>query len=214
MYGYVESVPLLARSEPVEELVQQCEGIATSAPSVNVREKSKSRTSSQNASALPLRRRKTSVSLRKKSNGETWELVHPPCALERVEDLAEAEGMVSAGETEIAREELLWLLTECRDLIAAHRLLGEIALTDADLKLARAHFGHAFEIGWSALPPSGLKGILPYSLEPNRAFLESGKGLIHTLQELGNADSAQSVARILLDLDPSDPLGVREWVTR
>ena len=37
--------------------------------------------------------------------------------------------MLAAGENEVARDELRWLLDGCPDFIAAHRMLGELALT-------------------------------------------------------------------------------------
>ena len=55
--------------------------------------------------------------------------------------------MIEAGETEVARDELQWLLGGCTDLIDAHKTLGEIALVEHDLPLARGHFGYAYQIG-------------------------------------------------------------------
>src|SRR5688572_17437238 len=83
--------------------------------------------------------RRTTLSLRRLRGSDSWELVHPPCASERTDDLAEAAAMIDAGELDVARDELLWLLEDCRDFIAAHRLLAEIALEAGDVKLARAH---------------------------------------------------------------------------
>ena len=54
--------------------------------------------------------------------------------------------MVEAGETEIARDELVWLLSECPDFLEAHVHLGLIALEEEDAKLARGHFGRAYEL--------------------------------------------------------------------
>lgn len=119
--------------------------------------------------------------------------------------------MLAAGENEIAIDELRWLLDGCGDFIAAHRLLGELALADGDLKLARGHFGYAYEIGLSALPPRGFEGPLPYRLAANQALLESAKGLAWCLHELGKPKLARRVLGQLLLLDPSDPLGVRAW---
>jgi hypothetical protein len=142
---------------------------------------------------------------------EAWELVHPRCARVRAEDMEEVEAMLAAGETEVARDELRWLLQGCSDFIAAHRLLGELAMEENDLPLARAHFGYAYQIGLRALPARGLPGPLPYDLPANRAFLESAKGLAWCLRQLGEGKLAQLVAENLLRWDPSDPLGVRGW---
>ncbi len=62
--------------------------------------------------------------------------------------------MVAAGETEIARDELRWLLSECHDFLAAHKLLGDLALADNDVRLARGHFGYAYQIGLKAIERS------------------------------------------------------------
>lgn len=149
------------------------------------------------------------MSLRRVHGGDVWELVHPPCAEERADDLAEVEQMLDAGETDIAREELRWLLEGCRDLLTAHRLLGEIALAEGDWKLARAHFGYAYQLGVDALPPEGLAGRLAYSLPANRPFFQAAKGLAWCFRQLELADKAREVIERLLSLDSSDPLNVR-----
>lgn len=158
-----------------------------------------------------MRRRKTSVKIRRRNDG-AWEFVHPACAQERAEDIEQVQHMLEMGETEVATDELRWLLSECRDFIIAHRILGEIALTENDLRLARAHFGYAFEIGWSAMPASGVPGPFPYKIAANQPFLEACKGLAHCLRELNKARFAEPVIRVLLQCDPTDPLGVREWL--
>ncbi len=117
--------------------------------------------------------------------------------------------MIEGGEAEIARDELLWLLNGCSDCLLAHKMLGELALADQDLRLARGHFGYAFEIGSKALDRAGAKGSLPYRLPANQAFFEAGKGLAYCLRELGKVDLAADVVARLLACDPSDPLGVR-----
>src|SRR5262245_42144351 len=79
--------------------------------------------------------------------GPAWELVHPRCALARADDMDDVRQMVEHGETEIAVDELRWLLNGCSDFIDAHRLLGELALGAEDFPLARGHFGYAFRLG-------------------------------------------------------------------
>ncbi len=153
----------------------------------------------------------SAVSVRPVAGRDAWELVHPRCARVRVEDMEEVEAMVAAGEPEVARDELRWLLQGCSEFIAAHRLLGELALEANDLTLARAHFGYAYQIGQRALPPQGLPGPLPYDVPANQAFLESAKGLAWSLRQLGEHTLAQQVIQKLLAWDPSDPLGVRGW---
>lgn len=160
---------------------------------------------------LGFRRRRTALRVRRKPGEKAWELVHPRCALERTDDLEEVRQMIEAGEIEIAIDELRWLLNGCSDFVAAHRMLGELALADGDLKLARGHFGYAYEIALSALPARGLDAPLPYHLAANQAFLESAKGLAWCLHELGKCTFAGRVLQQLLKCDPADPLNVRPW---
>jgi hypothetical protein len=132
-------------------------------------------------------------------------------------DLKEVQAMLDAGETEIAIDELRWLLDDCREFLAAHRMLGELALADGDLKLARGHFGVAFQLGIKAAEgisrsegPLGPRatGPMPYSRPANRDFYESGKALVECLKQLGKTEMARDVIDRLLRLDPSDPLGL------
>jgi len=157
-------------------------------------------------------RRAPEVKLRRCTTGDGWELAHPRCALERREDLEEVEAMITGGETEIAIDELRWLLDGCHGCIAAHRMLGELALAGGDTKLARAHFGYAFELGAAAIRTARLPVRLPYDRPANQPFLEAAKGLAHCLCELGRPKKAADVLRQLLACDASDPLGVRAWL--
>lgn len=118
--------------------------------------------------------------------------------------------MLDAGEVEIAVEELRWLLSGCADFIQAHLLLGEIALAENRLRLARAHFGRAFELGYSALPEP-LDGPVPYKLPANQPFLQAAKGLAWCLHTLHKRAEALAVVEVLLACDPTDPLGVGAW---
>jgi hypothetical protein len=150
------------------------------------------------------------IRARKTAADNVWELVHPRCARDRADDLEEVQKMIDAGETEIARDELLWLLNGCSDCLLAHKMLGELALADSDVRLARGHFGYAFEIGAKALDRAGAKGNLAYCLPANQAFFEAGKGLAFCLRELGKSALAAEVVARLMACDPSDPLGVRK----
>ncbi len=136
----------------------------------------------------------------------SWQLVHPRCALERAEDIEEINTMLDAGESEIAQDELRWLLGGCNDFIEAHRLLGELALADRDIELARGHFGIAFHLGAAAA--NRASGPLPYRHEANRSFLESGKGLIWSLKQLNKTVMMRDVIKKMLRFDPDDPLGI------
>ena len=116
--------------------------------------------------------------------------------------------MLAAGEIDVAQDELRWLLEGCRAFIEAHKLLGEIAMADGDLPLARGHFGRAYELGLEALPPDRPRR-LPYDRPANRAFLEAAKGLAWCLEQLSEKEAARQVIDRLLAFDPSDPLKVR-----
>jgi tetratricopeptide (TPR) repeat protein len=152
------------------------------------------------------------VRVQRAAGGKSYELVHPPCVQQRADDLAEVHAMLAAGETEVAIDELRWLLDDCRDFIEAHKLLGESAAAEGDAKLARAHFGYAYDLGHAALPPQGLDAPLSYELPANQPFLEAAKGLAWSLIELKQPDKARQVIQQLLALDPSDPLQARQML--
>ena len=137
-----------------------------------------------------------------------WEFVHPRCARKRRDDIEEVEAMLEAGETDVAREELVWLLSECPDFLEAHLQLGLLALEEDDPKLARGHFGRAVEIGFRALERAGSPRPLPALLPGNRAFFESAKGLVHALVEAGKRGMALDTAKRVVALDATDPLGI------
>jgi hypothetical protein len=136
----------------------------------------------------------------------SWQLVNPRCALSRQEDIAEVEQMIAAGEAEIARDELRWLLAECRDFIGAHKLLGDLAVADNDFRLARGHYGYAYQIGMKAIESAGRAIALPYRHEPNQGFFQAGRGLAICLNKLGKQRTARDVISGLMKLDPSDPM--------
>lgn len=155
---------------------------------------------------------------RGETNPAIWELVHPGCARKRAEDLEEVRAMLEAGELDIARDELRWLLEGCTDCVDAHHLLGEIAFAEGDFTLARGHFGYVHQISVATFPPAGLNGTLPASLPGNRTFFDSGKALAYCLKELNHNSQALQLLDQLRKLDPSDPLGLAEvwasWTTQ
>ncbi|MEZ6069021.1 MAG: hypothetical protein R3C10_01865 [Pirellulales bacterium] len=148
----------------------------------------------------------TALRVRLLDDGASAELVHPRCAAQRREDLEEVEAMLSAGEFEVARDELRWLLDGCSDLVEAHLKLGEIAVAEGDVPLARGHFGYACQVCEAALRGRPLVR-LPYELAANRAFFEAAKGAAWCLAQLGRRQDAERIAERMLALDPSDPLG-------
>jgi len=153
---------------------------------------------------------KRAISLRPIAGGGGHELVHPRGAVQRAEDLEEVHQMLEAGEHEIARDELRWLIDGCPGLLEAHQLLGEIALAENDWELARTHFGYAYELGAAALPAKGQPVRLPCACPANQPFFVAGKGLVLCLKQLGEPMLAAEVAVRLISLDPLDPLGVRQ----
>jgi hypothetical protein len=129
-------------------------------------------------------------------------------ARERAEDLDEVRAMLEAGELDIARDELRWLLDGCTDCVDAHFLLGEIAYAEQDFPLARGHFGYAHQICAATFPKEGLTGTLPATLPGNRTFFEAGKALAYCLREMNLNARALEVLDQLRRLDPSDPLDI------
>lgn len=122
--------------------------------------------------------------------------------------MEEVEAMMAAGETEIAHDELVWLLSECPDFLEAHLHLGLLALEADDPKLARGHFGRAYELGLRAIEAAGNPRPLPYTRGGNKAFFEAAKGLVHCLVATGRLGLAQEVVRRATTLDPTDPLAL------
>jgi hypothetical protein len=150
------------------------------------------------------------VRARRVPSEDVWELVQPRCARDRHDDLEEVRKMVDAGEIDVAVDECRWLLQGCSDCLDAHRILGEIALGEHDLPLARGHFGYAYRLGVKALERAGARGPLPYRLKANQGFLEAAKGLAWCLKEMNKPELAAEVVETMLGCDPSDPLGVRD----
>ena len=159
-------------------------------------------------SQQPTRRSSSAVKVRKTEDGP-WELLHPQCAIDRAEDMEEVEAMIDAGEFDVARDELVWILSGCHDFIHAHRVLGELALAEEDVPLARGHFGTAYRLGTAALKKAGKNAKLPYSLEANREFYEAGKGLAWCLKLLDKDRLSEEIVDELLRRDPSDPLDLK-----
>ncbi len=153
---------------------------------------------------------------REVAGGTAWEIVQPRCARRRREDMEEVEAMLAAGETEIARDEIVWLLSECPDFLEGHVHLGAIALEDGDKKLARGHFGRAYELCLRAIEAAGNPPPkpLPHVLLGNHPFYEAAKGLVHCLLETGRKKVAIDVCRRIAPLDPADPLGIQKLVAR
>jgi hypothetical protein len=153
------------------------------------------------------------LSVRRTADGRSWIFVHPRCVRDRAEDLEDVQPMIEAGELEIAVDELRWLLSGCPEFIAAHVLLGELAVAlHNDLPLARGHFGAGYQLGLQTLRRSKMPKPLLYSQPANRPFFEAGRGLIWTLEKLGKRGMSSEILDTLLELDPSDPLRLKTLV--
>jgi hypothetical protein len=130
-------------------------------------------------------------------------LLEPITARDRKEDIDEVRKMIAAGELEIARDELLYLVSDCRGFLEAHNLLGELALEEDDVSLAQGHFGFAYEIGMDSLPPA-FKGRLPANKEYNGAFFLAGRGVARCLIARGQNARGREVLEQLARLDPRE----------
>lgn len=158
----------------------------------------------------PKRRSSGEIQVRRAADGKSYEFLFPSSVRERTEDMEEVHSMLAAGESEIAVDELRWLLGGCHELLEAHFLLGKIAAEQGNKDLARAHFGYAFQLGTDALPKRGLDHPLPHANPANQAFHEAGAGLAKVLLDLNEANKAKEIAMQLLALDPTDPLGMKK----
>ena len=128
----------------------------------------------------------------------------PPCALERDLDLEEVHAMIAGAELEIARDELLYLVADCRGFLEAYCILAELALEDGDIPLAKGHYGFAYENGLDALP-RGFKGKLPRDEGYNAHFYKAGRGLARCLIAKNDLAKGREVLKQLLKLDPEEP---------
>lgn len=120
--------------------------------------------------------------------------------------------MVESGETEVAVDELRWLVGDCSEFIEAHALLGELALLQEDYALARGHFGFAVQLGLKALQRAKVTGPVQFSQPANRTFFDAGRGLAMSLVKLGLMEKAVALVQDLVRLDPGDPLRLRALI--
>jgi len=123
--------------------------------------------------------------------------------------------MIEEGETEVAFDELRWLLSGCSDCLDAHLLLGELAVNlHNDVPLARGHFGYAYQLGLRAWRRAGSPTPVPYTQPANRSFHQSGRALAWCLEKLGKQAMATEIVQTLTQLDPTDPLEVGPWLAK
>lgn len=156
---------------------------------------------------------KHKLSLVRSQSGNAWIFAHPAEVRECAEDLEEVHEMIEAGETDVAVDELRWLLGMCSEMLAAHFLLGKLAVEVAnDFDLARGHFGAGYQLGLQAWRRAN-KPTPVAALHPaNRVFYDCGRGLAWCLHQLQKTRLAVEVVEHMLEMDPSDPLAIRGWI--
>jgi hypothetical protein len=153
------------------------------------------------------------VGVERGRSGQGWTLTHPADVREGAEDLDEVREMIAGGESDVAVDELRWLLKTCPEWIEAHYLLGKLAVeVHADVPLGRAHFGFGYQLGARAMERTGNPTPLPAMHPANRPWYDAGRGLAWCLAEIGKRDMALEVVEQLRRCDPSDPLGLGEWI--
>jgi hypothetical protein len=156
---------------------------------------------------------KNSLSLERAQSGNAWVFSHPRDVRECAEDLEEVREMIAAGESEVAVDELRWLLEICRENLAAHFLLGKVAVeTENDLPLGRGHFGAGYQLGLQAWRRAGQPTPVAALHPANRIFFDCGRGLVWCLHNLQMTPLAVEVVEQMLTLDPGDPLALKGWL--
>lgn len=149
--------------------------------------------------------RDCAVKVKQQKSG-IWTFVQPRCVRERELDLEDVEAMLDAEEVEIARDELRWLLEGCPDNIAIHYWLGDLALREEDVKLARGHYGYAYEIGHRALRREHFPAPLPVDREENEIWYAAAKQLAWCLKLLEKKDLLLEVVKFVRHCDPQNTL--------
>ena len=153
------------------------------------------------------------IRVERSKSGAGWIFSHPKAVRQCADDLDEVRQMIAAGETDIAVDELRWLLDTCHDFLEAHFLLGKLAVESlADVPLGRGHFGIGFELGVKALRRAGNPAPLTALHPANQPFFDCGRGLAWCLAEQGKPDLAVEVVERLLACDAADPLRLRAWI--
>lgn len=156
---------------------------------------------------------KHSLSFQRARSGNDWVLAHPRLLRDCAEDLAEVEAMIGAGESDVAVEELRWLLGQSGELLPVHFLLGKLAVEAAqDSTLGRGHFGAGYQLGLQAWRRAGEPTPVPALHPANRSWFDCGRGLAWCLYHLERTDLAVEVVEQLLKLDRADPLGLAGWL--
>ncbi len=156
---------------------------------------------------------KNTLSLERARSGNSWVFSHPREVRECAEDLEEVREMIAAGETDVAVDELRWLLEICGEMLAAHFLLGKVAVeVNNDIPLGRGHFGAGYQLGLQAWRRAGQPTPVAALHPANRVFFDCGRGLVWCLHNLQLTPLAIEVVEQLLALDSTDPLALKNWL--
>ena len=137
-------------------------------------------------------------------DGNRYAFVAPRCALLRDLDLDEVAAMRGEQEPGMARDELLFLVEDCRGFLEAYNILAELALEEGDIPLARGYYGFAYESGLAAIPPA-FKGRIPAGAGYNRHFYLAGRGLARCLIAAKEVKEGRGILQQLLRWDPDEP---------
>jgi len=140
----------------------------------------------------------------KQLSGNRYCLVPPRCAVERDLDLEEVQHMRDEDEPDVARDELLFLVEDCRGFLEAYNLLAELALEQGDIPLAQGYYGFGYESAMAVLP-IGFRGLLPAEEGYNPHFFLAGRGLARCLISRGDRKKAREILKQLHKFDPDEP---------
>jgi hypothetical protein len=108
-------------------------------------------------------------------------------------DYEEGMALWREGDVEAARDALRFALQGCGDNLWVHVALGRMALAEfRDPRLARGHFGYAFELVQRVLPP-GFRGTLPRERLANRPYYDAIDGLAACYDALDKPREAEAL---------------------
>lgn len=133
----------------------------------------------------------------------------PPEDRARTDALARALG---DDPTAADYDEVAPLLARWPDFIAGWAALGDLAWANDRPVEAYAYYRVGYHRSLDRLRGSGWRGAgrVPYDHEPNRAFHHTTAGLMRVAAATGDVAEAERCRRLLLDSDPTDPLGVAQ----
>lgn len=129
--------------------------------------------------------------------------------------LAKARTLASAdGDEEALGRQLRHVAATNPAYLDAWARLAEWSLDNGDPVTAYAYARTGYHRGLDAIRRAGWggQGPVPWRHEPNRGFLRSVNGLMHAAFTIGELDEAARCRDFLLELDPDDALGVRDFV--